>query len=92
MDITRLSAVTMSPPMMPAPAEAASFHIPEISWSATSAGVSAGQPSPTSNAVGIAPMAATSAMFTAAALRPTCSGVDQSSRKCTFSTSTSVVS
>ena len=51
----------------------------------------AGHDRPTSRAVGTAPIAAMSARFAAAARRPICSGVDQSSRKCTVSTRTSVV-
>ncbi len=56
---------------------------------ATASGVSGGQPSETRNAVGRPPIAAMSAPFWATAFRPTCSGVDQSSRKCRCSTSMS---
>src|SRR5690606_25113589 len=85
------SACTTSPPTMPAPARAASADMPSETAVATAASVSAGQANPTTSDVGLAPIAATSARFTAAALCPTCSGLDQSSRKCTPCTSTSVV-
>ena len=90
-DTTSAGAAVRSPPTSPTPTVPASAHSPSASPDTTSNGVSGGQASPTSNAVGTAPMAAMSARLAAAAFRPTCSGVDQSSRKCTPSTSTSVL-
>ena len=83
--------VTTSPPTRPAPTTAASAQSPSASPVIVSTGGVGGAASPTSSAVGTAPIAAMSARLAAAALRPTCSGVDQSNRKCTPATSTSVV-
>ncbi|CFE48403.1 Uncharacterised protein [Mycobacterium tuberculosis] len=66
---------------MPAPMRPASSHIPSTNALACAAGVSAGAPKPTTNAVARAPIASMSAAFWAIALRPTSCGVDQSSRK-----------
>src|SRR5512135_2579405 len=85
------SAATTSPPTTLAPTSAHSSRSPSATPSATASGVDGGQPRPTRSAVGTAPIAATSAKFWAAALRPTSYGVDHSSRKCRRSTSRSVV-
>ncbi len=87
-----LSARTVSPPTTPARVRPTSAASPSNSSVTVVTGVCPGHARPTTTEVGVAPMAATSARFTAAAFRPTWAGVDQSRRKCTPSTSVSVVS
>ncbi len=86
-----VSPRTTSPPTTVAPATWHSSRSPSISSVAQVVGRSAGATRPSRIAVGTAPIAATSARFCAAALRPTSYAVDQSRRKCRFSISTSVV-
>lgn len=81
-EIMMVSPRTTSPPTTAAPATWHSSRSPSISSVAQVTGSSAGATRPRSNAVGTAPMAAMSARFCAAALRPTSYAVDQSRRKC----------
>ncbi|CAM5695589.1 hypothetical protein SANTM175S_06079 [Streptomyces antimycoticus] len=66
-----VSPRTTSPPTTAAPATWHSSRIPSISSAGQVTGRSAGTTRPSSSAVGTAPMAAMSARFWAAALRPT---------------------
>ena len=84
-------AAEMSPPATAAPTREHSWASPAASSSAQAAGRSPGVASPTSRAVGTAPMAAMSARFWAAALPPISRADDQSRRKCQPSTRTSVL-
>ncbi len=86
-----VSPPTTSPPTTAAPATWHSSRSPSISSAAQVTGRSAGTTRPSSSAVGTAPMAAMSARFCAAALRPTSYAVDQSRRKCRPSSRMSVL-
>ena len=79
---TSTSARTTSPPSTRASSGRHSARIPSASSSSQATGRSGGTARPSSRPVGTAPMAATSARFCAAALRPTSVAVDQSRRKC----------
>ena len=81
-DTMIVSPRTTSPPTTAAPATWHSSRRPSISSVGQVTGSSAGTTRPSSSAVGTAPIAAMSARFCAAALRPTSYAVDQSRRKC----------
>lgn len=71
MDTVMVSPRTTSPPTTAAPATWHSSLMPSISSTGQVTGSSAGTTRASSTAVGTAPMAAMSARFCAAALRPT---------------------
>lgn len=71
METVMVSPRTTSPPTTAAPATWHSSRMPSISSVGQVTGSSAGTTRPRSSAVGTAPMAAMSARFCAAALRPT---------------------
>src|SRR5690606_28192716 len=78
---TTTPEATTSPPATAAPTSWHSSRNPSANSTAHATGRSGGAPKQTTTAVGVAPMAATSARFWAAALRPTSYADDQSRRK-----------
>jgi hypothetical protein len=90
-ETTIRSPCTVSPPTRLTPSGSPSSASPRARSSAQAVGRSGGAASPTTIEVGRAPIAAMSARFCAAALRPTSYPSDQSRRKCRPSTIRSVV-